>query len=365
MFFYLLKLFLPPGGSTNYNLTIIIMRKSLKLISSKPAAENGKYEHKLFPPDDFELLDAYSKAVVSAVEKVSPSVVHIEVIQKSKSRGMQGGSGSGFIFTRDGLIFTNSHVVHNSSGIRVSLLDGRSFTADLIGDDPDTDLAIIRIDGNEISALDLGDSQKIKAGQLVIAIGNPYGFQHSVTTGVISALGRTFRSYSGRLIDNIIQTDAALNPGNSGGPLISTRGEVIGVNTAVIPGAQGICFAISINTAKFIAAQLIKDGRVKRSYIGIAGQNVPVHRRIVRYHGLTNEYGVFVISVENNSPAGQAGIKEGDIIISFRGKDVSGIDDLHKMLGEDQSGVKSEIKVLRGTEIKIISIIPAEQKQKD
>lgn len=341
------------------------MQEILKLLSANGYPETEKNVHTLYPPDDIELLDAYSKAVISAVEKVSPSVVHIEVTQKSKSKEILGGSGSGFIFAQDGLIFTNSHVVHNADSIRAALPDGRNFTADLIGDDPDTDIAIIRIDGNELNALELGDSQKIKAGQLVIAIGNPYGFQHSVTAGVVSALGRTFRSYSGRLIDNVIQTDAALNPGNSGGPLINTRGDVIGVNTAIIPGAQGICFAISINTVKYIAVQLIRDGRVKRSYIGVAGQNVPIHRRIVRYHNLNNEYGVFVISVEKNSPAQRSGVKEGDIIISFKEKNISGIDDLHKMLGENETGIKSELKVLRGTEVKTLHIIPEEQRQRD
>jgi S1-C subfamily serine protease len=341
------------------------MPKKLKLISTNKSQDAGALKHTSALPDDFELLDSYSKAVISAAEKVSPSVVHIEVMQRTRSEGVLGGSGSGFIFAQDGLIFTNSHVVHNAAGIRASLPDGRSFSADLIGDDPDTDLAIIRISGNELTALELGDSQKIKVGQLVIAIGNPYGFQHSVTAGVVSALGRTFRSYTGRLIDNVIQTDAALNPGNSGGPLINTKGEVIGVNTAVIPGAQGICFAISVKTAKFITAQLISEGKVRRSYLGIAGQNVPVHRRIVRFHNLSNESGVFVISVEKNSPAQRAGIKDGDIILSFKNKDISGIDDLHKMLSEKETGIKSDLKVLRGTDIRILQIIPEEAKQRE
>jgi S1-C subfamily serine protease len=335
------------------------MGKKLKLISTSRAEGNGIAQAVITPPADSELLDSYSKAVITAAERVSPSVVNIEVKQKVKGR-TAGGTGSGFIFTPDGLIFTNSHVVHKSIAIRVTLPDGRSFDADLIGEDPDSDLAIIRISANEITALELGDSQKIKVGQLVIAIGNPYGFQYSVTAGVVSALGRSFRSQSGRLIDNIIQTDAALNPGNSGGPLINTRGEVIGVNTAVIPWAQGICFAISINTAKFIAAQLIRDGRVKRSYIGIAGQNVPIHRRIVRYHNLNAESGVFVISVERNSPAQRFGLMDGDIILSFKGNAVRSIDDLHKLLGEQEAGVRSELTILRRTEIKTLQIVPEE-----
>src|SRR4030095_4321762 len=337
------------------------MSKQLELISAAEPVEKHSPEI-LTPLADDELLDEYSKAVVKAAELVSSSVVNIEVQQKFKGR-TAGGNGSGFIFTPDGFIFTNSHVVHNAVQIRATLPDGRGFDADLIGDDPDTDLAVIRITARDINALVLGDSNKIKAGQLVIAIGNPYGFQYSVTTGVISALGRSFRSTNGRLIDNIIQTDAALNPGNSGGPLINTKGEVIGVNTAVIPHAQGICFAISINTAKLIAAQLIKDGKVKRSYIGVAGQNLKIPRRIVRFHKLLSEYGVFVISVEKNSPAARAGLSDGDIILSYKGNHISSIDDLHKILGEKEVGVQSEMIILRRTEIKVLYITPEEVKK--
>ena len=272
------------------------------------------------------------------------------------------GSGSGFIFTPDGFILTNSHVVNKAKQIEVVLSDGRKFNADLIGNDPDTDLAVIRIDSTGITPASLGDSSKIKIGQLVIAIGNPYGFQASVTAGVVSALGRSLRANTGRLIDNVIQTDAALNPGNSGGPLVNSKGEVIGVNTAAILPAQNICFATAINTAKFIAAKLIKDGKIKRSYIGIAGQDAPIHRRIVYHYSLPSDKSIMVISIEKNSPAEKARVQTGDRIISFNSTPVTGIDDLHKMLTETQVGVKTDIKVLRGTEILDLQIIPQERK---
>jgi S1-C subfamily serine protease len=338
------------------------MPKYLELISGNDAQSDEKTRHGYFDYKENELLDAYSKAVINASEIVSPSVVKIDVKQKNQRRGFIAGSGSGFIFTPDGFIFTNSHVVHKAESITVTLSDGRSFEADLAGDDPDTDLAVIRISGDNIQEVIMGDSKSIQVGQLVIAIGNPYGFQYSVTAGVISALGRSFRSQNGRLIDNIIQTDAALNPGNSGGPLINARGEVIGVNTAVIPVAQGICFAISINSAKYVAAQLIKEGRIRRSYIGIAGQDIQIHRRIIRFHKLNNERGVFVISVEKNSPAERSGLMDGDIIILFKNNPVASIDDLHKLLTEPEAGVTSRITVLRRTEILDLNITPEERK---
>ncbi len=311
---------------------------------------------------DDNILDAYSLAVSTAADKVSPAVVNINVfISRKNDQPSRGGSGSGFIFTPDGFILTNSHVVHHSQKIEVILSDGRRFNADLIGDDPDTDLAVIRIDSPGITPVKFGDSEKIKTGQLVIAIGNPYGFQTTVTAGVVSALGRSLRATTGRLIDNVIQTDAALNPGNSGGPLVNSKGEVIGVNTAAILPAQNICFATAINTAKFIAAKLIKDGKIKRSFIGIAGQDVQIHRRIVRFFNLPVDKSIMVISIERESPAFNARIQEGDRIIEFNGKPVSGIDDLHKMLTETQVGVKADLKILRGTEIQSLEIVPQEQ----
>ena len=312
---------------------------------------------------DENIFDAYSLAVTKAVETVSPAVVNINIFTAGKDKQNQRrGSGSGFIFTPDGFILTNSHVVNKAKQIEVVLSDGRKFNADLIGNDPDTDLAVIRIDSTGITPASLGDSSKIKIGQLVIAIGNPYGFQASVTTGVVSALGRSLRANTGRLIDNVIQTDAALNPGNSGGPLVNSKGEVIGVNTAAILPAQNICFATAINTAKFIAAKLIKDGKIKRSYIGIAGQDAPIHRRIVYHYSLPSDKSIMVISIEKNSPAEKALVQTGDRIISFNSTPVTGIDDLHKMLTETQVGVKTNLRVLRGTEILSLQIILQERR---
>jgi S1-C subfamily serine protease len=313
--------------------------------------------------DDTGLLDEYSRTVVSAVERVAPAVVNIEIKQRVTSRrGSReiGGSGSGFIIAPDGFILTNSHVVHDATQIMVNLQDGREYSARLIGDDPDTDLAVIRIDGPQLVHVRLADSENLRVGQIVIAIGNPLGFQASVTAGVISALGRSMHAQSGRLIDNIIQTDAALNPGNSGGPLVNSAGEVIGVNTAMIRPAQGICFAIGSNTAKFVAGWLIRDGRIRRSYIGVAGQNVPIHRRIIRFYNLPLETGVLVVSAENKSPAAQTGLREGDVIVAFNDQPIGSIHDLHKMLIGEHIGVHSQITIIRHTHKVTLAITPAE-----
>jgi S1-C subfamily serine protease len=312
-------------------------------------------------------LDAYSATVVGAVEKVSQSVVKIDVQQEANKTSFrpefrQGGSGSGFVFTPDGFVLTNSHVVQNASRIEVTLSDGQLLSATLIGDDPGTDLAVVRIDAPDLVPVVLGDSQDIKVGQLVIAVGNPFGFQYTVTAGVVSALGRSLRSYTGRLLENVIQTDAALNPGNSGGPLVNSEGEVIGVNTAMILPAQGICFATAINTAKIIAAQLIKEGRIRRSYIGIAGQTVQLHRRIVRFYNLPAEKGVLIASVEKNSAAERAGLLAGDITIAFNDQLISGIDNLQSLLTEELIGLKSKISIIRRTEKMTIAIVPDELK---
>jgi len=326
----------------------------------------------LAPQSDDDVLDAYSRAVITAAEKVSPSVVYIEVEQGVSNRRPniprlpqeRRGSGSGFIVTPDGFILTNSHVVHGAKKIEVTLADGHKHQADLIGDDPDTDLAVIRINAPNLVPAQLGEAQRIRVGQLVIAIGNPYGFQYTVTAGVVSALGRSLRAQSGRLMDAVIQTDAALNPGNSGGPLVNSGGEVIGVNTAMILPAQGICFATSIDTAKFVASRLIRDGKVSRSYIGLAGQNVPLPRRIVRYYDLAVESGIFVISFENDSPARKGGVREGDIIIAFDDRPIAGIDDLHKLLTEERIARRSSLTVIRGTDKFAIEVMPEESRNR-
>jgi len=315
---------------------------------------------------DDSLLDAYSRAVIGAVETVGPAVVKIDV-RRGSSGPPSGGrgredraGGSGFLFTPDGLILTNSHVVERAERIDVVLSDGRAFRGDVIGDDPETDLAVLRIDGAPLPWARLGDSRSIRVGQVAIAIGNPYGFQHSVTSGVVSALGRSLRARSGRLVDDIVQTDAALNPGNSGGPLVTTRGTVVGVNTATILPAQGLCFAIASNTAQFVASRLIRDGRIRRSYVGVAGQNVPIPRLFVRAHDLAVSSGVFVVSIEPRSPALDAGLHEGDIIISFAGRAVAGIDDLHRDLTDERIGIPTSVSVLRGAERRHLTVVPAE-----
>jgi S1-C subfamily serine protease len=308
---------------------------------------------------DRDLLDAYSQAVVGAVELVSPSVVTVE-LGGDTARREQGGQGSGFVITPDGLILTNSHVVHKARTIHVSLSDGRRLPATLIGEDPDTDLAVVRSSASGLPALTLGDSQGIRVGQLVVAIGNPLGFSATVTAGVVSALGRSLRSRTGRLMDDIIQTDAALNPGNSGGPLVNSRGEVIGVNTAIISGAQGLCFAIAANTAKYVVGRLIRDGRIRRSYVGVAGQNAAIARQIVRFYSLSVSTGVVVATIEPDSPAAKSQLREGDIIVGLDRHDVSGIDQLHRLLTEERIGQAAALTVIRRTEKLEVAITPGE-----
>jgi S1-C subfamily serine protease len=348
------------------------MKRVARVLSNNGSQTGGMRKLETAPVSDDGLLDAYSKAVINAAERVSPSVVNIEVHKRPGGKQTTNfrlpeemrGSGSGFIFTPDGFILTNSHVVHQADKIDVSLSDGRRFQGDLVGDDPETDLAVVRINGPKFVAAPLGDSQKIRVGQLVIAIGNPYGFQCTVTSGVVSALGRSLRSMSGRLIDNVIQTDAALNPGNSGGPLVNSQGEVIGVNTAVILPAQGICFAIAVNTAKYVAARLIKEGKIRRSYIGLGGQNSPLLRRFVRFFHLPVESGVLVVSIEKNSPAQRAGLSEGDVIIGFDGQPIAGIDDLHKMLTEEKVGIHTKLTLIRRSEKLDLDIVPEESRSR-
>ena len=338
-----------------------------KILNSdiNPAPQAGE------PPTsahDLSLLDAYSQAVVQAAERISPAVVFIEVsktllqAQIARGRGPDEvrGSGSGFVFTPDGFILTNSHVVQGADRVAVTLSDGRRFDASIVGDDPGTDVAVIRISAPGLVAAPLGDSQKIRVGQLAIAIGNPFGFQYSVTAGVVSALGRSLRSESGRLIDNVIQTDAALNPGNSGGPLANSLGEVIGVNTAVILPAQGICFAVAINMAKFVAGQLIKNGKIRRAYLGMGGQNVTIPRFVVRSQQLKAETGVLVISVEKQSPAERAGLQEGDVIVALDDTAVRSVDDLHKLLTDARIGARCELTLLRRSQKISLAVVAQE-----
>ena len=314
---------------------------------------------------DAELLDAYSRALIGSVERVGPAVVHLEVVTEPRVRGRQRGpgvgSGSGFFFTPDGFLLTNSHVVHGAQKIRATFSDGNTHPAHVVGDDPDTDLAVLKVDQSAPAFATLGDSSALRAGQLVIAIGNPLGFQATVTAGVVSALGRTMRSESGRLIEGVVQTDAALNPGNSGGPLVSSRGDVVGVNTAIIAGAQGICFAIPSRTAEFVASRLMRDGRVRRAYIGVAGQTVQLTRRQAdRYH-LAAPGAVLVTSVEVGSPASRAGIVARDLVVSVGGVPVTTVDDLHRRLTEDAIGVSLEIMLFHNGTRRELRVVPTER----
>ena len=309
------------------------------------------------PAEDLALLDAYSRAVVGAVDKVGAAVLHLQV---SGLKDGAGGAGSGVVFTPDAYVLTNSHVVSGARKIEAALPDGRSLAANLVGDDPDTDLAVLRLDGESPSFAQLGDSRRLRVGQLVVAIGNPFGFQCTVTAGVVSALGRSLRTRSGRLIDSVIQTDAALNPGNSGGPLVTAAGEVVGINTAIIGMAQGICFSISASTVEFVAARLIRDGRVRRCYIGVAGQNVPLPRRVVRFHGLSRETGIQVQSTAADGAARAAGLSRGDIIVAVDGIPVGDVDELHRLMTEERVGKAVPVTVLRLAQKHDLTLTPRE-----
>src|SRR5258706_10550764 len=315
------------------------------------------------PPSDDELLDSYSKSVTRAVEMVGPAVVNsrAEKTMRQNQRGAEsGGSGSGFVIAPDGFILTNSHVVHGADKLEVTLADGQVYRASLVGEDPETDLAVLRLNASQLACAHLGNSNSIRVGQIAVAIGSPFGFQQTVTAGVVSALGRSMRSQSGRLIDNVIQTDAALNPGNSGGPLVNSRGEVIGVETASILPAHGICFAIASSTAEFVAAWLIKEGRIRRSWIGVAGQNVPIHPRVVRFYRLPLDRGVLVVGFEPGSPASRAGLREGDIIVALQDEPISGIDALHRHLLAPAIGIPAQVTVVRHTEKLDLTVTPEE-----
>ncbi|HJS43799.1 MAG TPA: trypsin-like peptidase domain-containing protein [Gemmatimonadales bacterium] len=331
-------------------------------MSSAPPAATSQ------SPSDAELLDAYSRTVSNVVERVAPAVVSVEVHHRRSSRTASSqrearGHGSGFVFTPDGFILTNSHVAHGATKTDVAFADGRRLRATLVGDDPDTDLAVLRVEDTAQVTAPLGDSGALRVGQVVIAIGNPLGFQSTVTAGVVSALGRSFRSISGRLIDNVIQTDAALNPGNSGGPLLDSRGNVVGVNTAVILPAQGICFAVAVNTVKLVVGQLIAYGHVRRARIGVGGQDVSLPRLAVRAHRLIQASGVLITTVEPGSPAARAGIQPGDIIVGFDGQPVHGIDDLHRLLTGDRIDMVTSVTVVRKAERLELSITAAETVQ--
>ena len=315
-------------------------------------------------PRDLELLDAYSRAVVEAVERVGPAVVKVEVsggAREGRSRqAPSGGAGSGFVFTPDGLILTNSHVVAAGTEISVSLTDGRVLSADIVGDDPHSDLAVLRVTAPDLTSAPLGDSATLRPGQVVIAIGNPFGFQHTVTTGVVSALGRSLRARTVRLMDNLIQTDAALNPGNSGGPLVTSRGEVVCVNTAVILGGQGIAFAVPINTATWVISCLLKDGRVRRSYLGVAGHDAGIPRRLVREFALPRERAMALTAVTPRSPADDAGLRAGDLLIDFGGLPIGGADDLVRLLTDATIGVATPVRVLRNGAPRRLMVVPRE-----
>jgi S1-C subfamily serine protease len=312
------------------------------------------------PADDQALLDAYSRAVIDVAERVGPAVVRLDVTANDERR--HGGTGSGVIVAPDGLVLTNSHVVGDAARVKVTTVDGRSLTARVVGDDPDTDLALVRVDAPvTLPAASLGNSKLLKRGQLVIAIGNPLGFESTVTTGVVSALGRSLRARSGRLIDDVIQTDAALNPGNSGGPLVSSHSEVVGINTAVIMGAQGICFAVAANTASFVLGELVRHGRVRRAYIGIAAQQFALSRRRRHAAGLAQESAVMVASIESGSPAEQAGLVAGDIILTLDGIVITGADDLIRVLAGDKIGRTVEVEVLHNGSRRTLSLVPQER----
>lgn len=311
-----------------------------------------------------ELLDAYSTAVTGAVDRVAPAVVKV-VSRLARRRGSRSredwreGGGSGFVFAPDGLVLTNAHVVEGAEQVAVALPDGRTCVASVIGLDADTDLAVLKISAPELHVVSLGDSHLLRVGQIVVAIGNPFGFHHTVTAGVVSATGRSLRARTGRMMTGLVQTDAALNPGNSGGPLVNTRGEVVGINTAVIMPAQGISFAVSADTARVIVPLLLRDGRVRRSYLGIAAQDVPLPRLLVRHYHLTHASGVLVTEVVANGPAARAGVRDGDLLIGFNGSPVQRTDDLHRLLTGEIAGTALPLRLLRGTELVTVEISPS------
>ena len=339
------------------------VRKTLQLMNggtvdegSHPNRDNQPAKH-----SDLELLDAYSRAVITVVDTVGPSVVSVSVGRSDRRQAPeQAGAGSGVVIAPDGYILTNDHVIQNAGSLSVSLTDGTILTASRVGQDPPSDLAVIRADTSYLPAATLGDSARLRVGQLVIAMGNPFGFQSTVSTGVVSALGRALRSRQGRLIENVIQHTAPLNPGNSGGPLVDSTGKVVGINTAIIAMAQGIGFAIPGNSARWVVSQLLTHGRVRRGFLGIAGRQRPLHRRLVRFHGLSGDFAVEVLSIESKGPAARAGMRVGDLIVDANGRTVDSIDDLHRFLSEWPIGKAIELTVIRANDKKRLAVVPSE-----
>ncbi|PQV54258.1 S1C family serine protease [Paraburkholderia sp. BL21I4N1] len=336
------------------------------------AASDAPGPNPLNPLSDDALLDAYSRTVIGALERVQQAVAFISVERRlpnetsvhghGRERGARGGTGSGFLFTPDGYLLTNSHVVHGATHIQITLADGTKFDADLVGDDPGSDLAVLRIGSPEpLPHVELGESSKLRVGQIAIAVGNPLGLAQTVTTGVVSALGRSLRSNSGRMIYDVIQTDAALNPGNSGGPLINSAGQVIGVNTAIIPGAQAICFATAIDTAKWVIMQIFTRGRVRRAYIGVAGTTKPLARRVQRYFGLSSESGVYVMEIVKGSPASLGGLRTDDTVVAIDSLAVQDVDSLQRALDASRIDKPVNVTVLRGTQRLELKLTPVEQ----
>jgi S1-C subfamily serine protease len=334
-------------------------RARLLLASFEDAAMPG--EEQLATAPDAPLLDAYSEAVARAVDRVAPAVAHVQVT-KRRTRTQREGSGSGFLITPDGYLVTNSHVASQASAIEVTLPDGRRAAAQIVGDDPHSDLAVLKVGAGDLSWCRFGDSSRVRVGQIAIAIGSPYGFQHTVTAGIVSALGRSMRAQTGRLLDNVLQTDAALNPGNSGGPLVASDGSVIGVNTAVILPAQGICFAIAASTAERVAIALIREGRVRRAWLGIGGQTMALPRRIVRHFGLATDSAVRVETVEAESPAARGGVKVGDVIVTLDGGPIADIDDLQRRLTGEAIGRSIALGLVRRDRVIAVDVAPVEAK---
>src|SRR5437868_5243353 len=303
------------------------------------------------PPSDEEVLDAYSHAVTSVVDAVGPAVVSVS---------LRHGGGSGVLFTPDGYLLTNAHVVGRAGSVKIGLPDGSTHEGNVVGTDQATDLAVVHIDGTHLPAAELGTSSKLRVGQLVVAIGNPLGFSFTVSAGVISALGRTLRAQDGRLMDAIIQSDVAMNPGNSGGPLVDSRGRVVGINTAIIMGAQGISFSVPVDTARWVLGELMRHGRVRRGVLGLAGQTRPLDRRLARHHGLAQRSGVEVMEVVRGRPAEQGGLRDGDIIVSLGGRVIASVDEVHKLLGADSIGKPLSARVLRGAALVDLTVTPSE-----